>query len=252
MKTRIPHFLLLCAFVLSVSSTSSAQGIASFDTEEHDFGSIMEGDKPTYTFAFGNDGTEPIRITHVQPSCGCTAPSYSTEPVEPGDRGEVVVEYNSQGRPGDFNKTITVSLEGAEESNVILRITGTVIPTQLRDGVVQGSVMFDHDSHEFRDLTENEAVERVFRMQNNAEAPLRVNEYRAFADGIQVNYPERPIFPGEIVNILVRVENVGEALNARGRLDVAVTLYTDDEMQPVKSLRLTGRIAEENSTVASQ
>lgn len=244
--------LVFALVALFSANSTNAQGIVDFGNLSYDFGSVMEGEKPTYTFQFANTGDTPVSITHVQPSCGCTAPSYSTEPVAPGETGEVVVEYNSQGRPGDFNKTITVALDGADEANVILRITGTVVPTQIHNGVAQGNVMFDADNHAFQDVAVGDAVEHMFRMQHNGEQPLIISEARTFADDVLVTYPERPVFPGEIINVLVRVGNVGNVLNARGRMDVAVILHTNDELQPVKSLRLTGRLSEENATVASQ
>ncbi|MDX1440266.1 MAG: DUF1573 domain-containing protein [Rubricoccaceae bacterium] len=244
--------LLLAAFIALICLEVNAQGVPTFASLEHDFGSITEGDKPTHTFVFTNTGDTAVQIEHVQPSCGCTAPSYSTDPVEPGEDGEIVVEYNSEGRPGDFNKTITINFTGSASPSQVLRITGSVTPTHLHNGVVQGGVTFDADRHTFEGISAADAVEHVFRMQNDTDNPIHITEARAFSNGVRVTYPERPIFPGEIVNILVRVEEVGATLNARGQMDVAVVLQTDDDMLPAKSLRLVGRIETETGDVASQ
>lgn len=74
----------------------------------HDFGTIPEGPKAEFDFSFVNNGTEPIIIQQVSASCGCTTPSYSKEPVKPGQKGMIKAVYNTQGRPAPFNKTITV------------------------------------------------------------------------------------------------------------------------------------------------
>jgi hypothetical protein len=44
----------------------------------------------------------------VQTSCGCTVPSFSKEPVAPGKQGEITLEFNSAGKPGDVNKNALI------------------------------------------------------------------------------------------------------------------------------------------------
>ena len=122
----------LLAFCL-YAFAAQAQGVLSFDADEHDFGTLAEGDKPTYIFAFTNVGDAPVRLANVQPSCGCTTPAYTTEEVQPGGRGEITVEYDSEGRPGEFNKSIAVTAEGAEPSYITLRIRGVVTPKNIQN-----------------------------------------------------------------------------------------------------------------------
>ena len=62
-----------------------------FETYEHNFGTIAQGEKVSYTFKFRNIGDGPLQITDVTTSCGCTASKYSTEPVKPGESGTVEV-----------------------------------------------------------------------------------------------------------------------------------------------------------------
>lgn len=94
-----------------------------FTVEEHNFNTIPEGPAVTFDFDFKNIGKEPIVLTTVQASCGCTTPNWSKEPILPKASSKITATYNTQGRPGPFTKTITVN------SNVgtkILKITGTV------------------------------------------------------------------------------------------------------------------------------
>jgi hypothetical protein len=80
-----------------------------FEKVDHDFGTIAEGQKVTYTYKFKNTGAAPLIIQNAQPSCGCTAPSWSREPVPVGGTGFVTAEFDSKGKPGLQNKTITVT-----------------------------------------------------------------------------------------------------------------------------------------------
>jgi hypothetical protein len=95
-----------------------------FKSETHDFGNIAEGPNADHEFVFKNTGKEPIILERVQASCGCTTPSYSKDPVLPGKTGTIKASYATQGRPGPFTKSITIT------SNIgmpkVLTIKGTV------------------------------------------------------------------------------------------------------------------------------
>jgi len=40
----------------------------------------------------------------LRASCGCTTPSWTKDPVSPGETGSIVAEYNPLNRPGSFSK----------------------------------------------------------------------------------------------------------------------------------------------------
>lgn len=96
-----------------------------FEKEVHDFGQIKEGVKAEYTFKFTNTGKEPLVISNVQASCGCTTPKWTKEPVKPGESGSVTAIYDSKGRPGTFNKAITIT-SNAKTPQKVLFIKGNV------------------------------------------------------------------------------------------------------------------------------
>lgn len=80
-----------------------------FESLDHDFGTIKEGDKVTHTYRFKNTGEIPLIIQEAKPSCGCTAPDWTKTPIPPGGEGFVKAEFDSQGKPNAQNKTITVT-----------------------------------------------------------------------------------------------------------------------------------------------
>lgn len=83
--------------------------VAQFTSIDHDFGTINEGQKVKHVYKFKNTGEAPLIIQNAQPSCGCTAPNWSREPIPVGGEGFVEAEFDSQGKPGVQNKTITVT-----------------------------------------------------------------------------------------------------------------------------------------------
>ena len=92
--------------------------------ELHDFGSIPQGKPVSYDFHFTNTGDEPVIISEVHTSCGCTASDYSKEPIAPGKSSTIKVTYNAAAK-GTFTKAITVDFQDAALKKV-LNIKGTV------------------------------------------------------------------------------------------------------------------------------
>ncbi len=96
-----------------------------FNELVHDYGTLEYGGDGTTVFKFKNTGKEPLVITKVNTSCGCTSPSWSKEPVKKKDTGEITVKYNTR-ITGRFTKTVTV-YSNAPESPVRLKIKGEVV-----------------------------------------------------------------------------------------------------------------------------
>jgi hypothetical protein len=100
-----------------------------FENELFDFGEIAEGPQATHEFKFKNVGKEPLILSNVKASCGCTTPSWTKEPVLPGKDGSIAATYNTQGRPGPFSKAITITSNAGEATKVIT-IKGNVITAE--------------------------------------------------------------------------------------------------------------------------
>src|SRR5688572_31847854 len=109
---------LFLVFVLGLAAPSFAQQNTSvkkdgayitWEKKSHDFGNIVQGDKVEHTFYFTNTGNEPLIITNVQVSCGCTTPKgWPRDPIPPGANGEITVSFNSAGKSGIQNKPVTL------------------------------------------------------------------------------------------------------------------------------------------------
>jgi hypothetical protein len=104
------------------ATTLKADDMA-FDNLVHEFGTVAEGPDATCVFTFKNNGKEPIVIQKASPSCGCTVPSFSNEPVAPGATGTINVAYHTKGKPNPFTKTITVQSNAGSK---VLTIKGNV------------------------------------------------------------------------------------------------------------------------------
>ncbi len=108
------------------SKISLGSPIIEFDTKEYDFGEIIEGEIIEGVFTITNMGKVDLILTEVKPSCGCTTPEWPKEAIKPGESGEIKFLFNSKGRKGKQNKSITIR-SNAEKVTEIVRLKGNVI-----------------------------------------------------------------------------------------------------------------------------
>ena len=92
----------------------------------YDFGSTNEGEVVQYSYRFKNTGNKPLVVNNVSASCGCTVPEKPEKPIMPGEVGFILVKFNSDKRPGEANKTISVS-SNANPPFPELLLKGTVV-----------------------------------------------------------------------------------------------------------------------------
>lgn len=85
------------------------ESVIKFIEDTYDFKDIKKGEKVTHIFKFTNIGKRPLLISEVRPSCGCTTPKYTKEPVYPGKKGEVTVTFDSSNFEGEVVKIIAIS-----------------------------------------------------------------------------------------------------------------------------------------------
>ena len=133
---RIALFLFAAFFTVSLVGQSAERNQAvkaespnapeiTFDKTVHDYGTVPYKGDGKSEFKFTNTGKEPLILTNVRSSCGCTVPKWPREPILPGQSEVIHVEYKTN-RIGRINKTITVQ-SNAKTSSVVLRIKGQVL-----------------------------------------------------------------------------------------------------------------------------
>lgn len=92
-----------------------------WDVTDYDFGKNVIQLKPaSATFNITNAGKDPVTITAVQPSCGCTSPKYTKEPIKPGEKGEVVLTFNAA-MSGFFSKSAQVKLNDGQHYTLTIK-----------------------------------------------------------------------------------------------------------------------------------
>ena len=118
-------FAAVIGFAFTASAQDNQKAEFKFNEEKHDFGKITQGTPVTTVFEFTNVGKEPLILTEVRPTCGCTIADYTKTPVKSGDKGLIKITYNAA-VAGSFIKTIIIT-SNAKTPQKNLNIIGEVI-----------------------------------------------------------------------------------------------------------------------------
>ena len=204
--------------LLAFAFTARAQAVLQFETDNHDFGKVAEGTMATYEFKFKNTGNQPAIIANVQASCGCTTPDWTKTPVLPGKYGIIKAMYSSAGRPGVFNKTVTVTSNAAEPSKV-LSIKGTVLnkdeirPTLTPAQLAQSPhLVLDKSSHDFGKMEAGQQPTARFTVRNTGKSELVLGTLTSGCYCVGYKTTPAPIAPGQsaVVELLYTQRQLGQ------------------------------------------
>lgn len=139
MRRYLILFLLLgLGFYAGAQAVTQPADVLKLKEAEHDFAKIPQGKPVYYSFEITNTGTEPLKLTDVHASCGCTTPEWSREAIAPGASTQIRVGYNAAAE-GPFDKTITITYNN---QNKILRIKGSVWKAPEGAAPANASVQF--------------------------------------------------------------------------------------------------------------
>src|SRR5687767_3632886 len=117
---------ILSLVVLMVPSVAQVAKPIQFKEEVFNFGEVMEKAGPvTHQFEFTNLSSRPVKILNVKPSCGCTTPDWTKDPVPPGKTGFIQARFDPKGRPGHFTKSLAVTTD-FDSNPIMLQIKGSV------------------------------------------------------------------------------------------------------------------------------
>lgn len=112
----------------TASGKSDLSSLPAFDfvSEDHDFGRISEGEKVSYTFKFKNSGKSDLIISDAKATCGCTVADYPKTPIKPGEESGIAVSFDSEGKKGIQNKTVTL-VANTQPNTKVLTIKAEVV-----------------------------------------------------------------------------------------------------------------------------
>lgn len=230
-------FLLVMSYCAFAQLSNPIQ----FKDDSFDFGVVVEENGPVlHEFQFTNSSSKPVQILAVKPSCGCTTPGWSKEPILPGKTGSIKAEFDPAGRPGYFSKSLAVTTD-ADSQPITLLIKGTVssknkvATSELQ--AASGNLRMKSLSINFGKIyRQDEFVVREHEVINAGTKPVT---YLGKFDGpsyIRVSVEPQTIQPGQ--DGIIKISYNGKLKNLYGFQSDNIVLHTDDENLPKKSLNL--------------
>jgi hypothetical protein len=235
------NWVVAVVFCLGLETFAQVARPLKFNEETFDFGTVVEENGPvTHEFVFTNASTKPLQILLVKPSCGCTTPGWTKEPIMPGKTGSIKAQFDPKGRPGYFNKSLTVTTD-YDNQPVILQIKGTVTQKSKDPKsdfkVPSGNFFLKSLSFNFGKVyRKDEFVVREYELYN---AGTKTITYSGKFDGplhIKVSVEPASIEAGKLG--VLKVSYNGKLKDRYGFQSDNIVLHTDDEQLPLKSFNV--------------
>lgn len=252
MKTRI---LLLVTFMTFNVVMLFAQPRVEVIERTYDFGTIKEVDGATKgQFIIKNVGNEPLKITNVRPSCGCTASKYTTEDIAPGQTGFIEAAYDPTNRPGPFNKSISVSTNDPQHSTFVIYIKGDVIkrppskadnyPTKL------GNLRLTTNHYAFNELKNTQKRTDTLRIYNETKQTIVLNGTSEVPSFLTVEIPVKDLKPDDEGFIIITYDATKR--DDFGFLFDKFNLLTNDNVMPEKLIYVSANITADFSHLSEK
>lgn len=239
MLEKFTVFSLLC--FLGVYNISLAQSKIEFETSTYDFGQIEEGTVAEHEFVFINHGDQPLIISSVKASCGCTTPGWTKEPVMPGKEGYIKASYNSKNRPGGFHKSITITSNASPPTKVVyikgVTVKSTILKPMFSKEELENAPKVEIlEQHlQLGKIQIGSSIPISFRVQNNGKSPLEIN-------GVYSNCRCLSLMPGKNLVIEPGSREILELIytpKALGELTHGAYILSNDLIQPKYQIYLT-------------
>jgi hypothetical protein len=244
-------FLSFC--VASYAYAQQAEQLI-FNETIHDFGTIDENaGNADFEFTFTNNSGRPINIVSVAASCGCTTPGWTKETIDQGKKGFVKASFNPKGRPGFFNKTLTVNtnLNGPP---IVLQIKGNVSNADMENDVSRltasnGSLRMRTREINFGKVFINRpAAQQEMPVYNAGEKTIRIDSVVA-ANYLKVEIPDSI---GAKQRVNMKVSYNAMLRNQYGFTSDKIVLVTNDQDTPRKTFPVFATVEEYFLPVTSE
>ena len=262
--------VLLAVLIFSVNVVIFSQHTKpyiNFKETIYNFGEFKENDGlKTHVFAFTNTGAQPLVLHQVKASCGCTTPTWTKRPIPPGGKGEIKVVFNPANRPGNFNKTITVS-SNAENPSVVLRITGKVLEREKTMQDIYPAKMeglrLESTHIPFTKMTPNQKKTEQLKVINTSDKPLKVT-FTNVPKHLKIKCVPETLKPGEAGAIVASYDaalkndwgfvvdnvfiNLNDQRNYKNRLAISANIvedfdsWTEDQMKNAPHISIPEKV----------
>ncbi|HPR30914.1 MAG TPA: DUF1573 domain-containing protein [Prolixibacteraceae bacterium] len=241
--------LLFVSFVIFLQAQPKIQ----FEKTVHDFGSIKEDEGlATTQFEFKNEGNQPLIISNVKATCGCTTPEWTREPVPPGKTGTIKVSYNPKNRPGAFTKNVNI-YTNSQPAVTVLSIKGKVEPRELtieeQYPRLMGNIRWKTNYLSLGSVLNTQIDTQSLDIYNPSEKAVKIGLYR-IPEYMRVSFEPETLEPGKFGKMTVIYD--ASQRNAFGSVNDRIYLELDGERNNTYSVGVSATINEDFSHLTEE
>lgn len=226
---------LFTLFVVSASLSGGKGPQIKFDGEVKDFGKAKQGEVLEHVFRFTNAGDSTLVINKVRTTCGCTAALVSERKLQPGQKGEIKVSFNTRGYAGNVAKYVYVETNDPAHPTKQLTVKAAI------DVPPRPIIELDQYSRDLGLLLEGEEIQTQVKIMNKGELELSVTFSHQDAEFFEKKRrisPPLKIAAGQDKDVIVKIpKRKGQRL-----LREYVLFRSNDPMRPNLSLYLSGYV----------
>lgn len=242
----LPFILLTVSFIHQLPAQNNGP-LLRFLQDEYNFGPVSErtGDLK-HRFGFVNEGSGPLWLNSVQPSCACTTPEWTHDSIFPGDTGYVDVSYSTYARPGEFSKTIGI-YPNTPQGVVLITIKGEVyLPNdgseESQRRMYYGDLRFAESYISADPIYTNRVDTFTARLVNSGAQTVNIIEVAKLPHYIRLMHVPESVEPGETALMQVFID--GSKIGKWGYVADQIVLQTDDPIIGPKGLHVVANVKE--------
>jgi hypothetical protein len=155
-----------------------------------DTGTVAQGEVVDVNFVLRNEGTEPLQVKAVRPTCGCTVADYDKE-IPAGGQGSVKAKLDTKDFAGPISKSILIMTNDPTEPTVSVVIKANVQP--FVEVLPRPLIRFNAVQHE-------PMTEKVVVVSTDPSRDLKVTKVESsvpFLDAKVRKLPDSELVPGK-------------------------------------------------------
>lgn len=196
-----------------------------------DFGEVAEGFVARGDIIVDNRGGAPLTILNIRATCsGCSAAASVEEPIPPGGKTAVHIQFNTAGYSGKQERILYLHSTDPKTPFIQIKVVGTVKRDPERP-----IVALSEDSWDAEVVAAGQVVERSFKIRNDGKRELEIKGVYTL-EPLAISCDKTKLAAGEEGEIKVRIE----PKDFRGIINERIVVNTTDSVSPSKIIQVTG------------
>ncbi len=213
------------AFVLILPTLVLTQPKLAIGSTTVDLGDMYSGQIKTGQIFLRNIGSQPLKILHVQPSCGCTTVREPKSELQPNDSDEVEVSFNSSLYRGPIEKYVNIETNDPLSQYVTVKLIG-VVKDELDPVSSSHSVWMGN-------LAVGTRVNQPYPLRNVSGKTISILKVTSSSSSVTAETDQRKVEPNDTLKVMITAHPEKSGYDTS-----TLNILTDSKNQPNIEVRV--------------